>query len=119
MEIALKILGWVVAPICTLIIGALWTKLHEYKKNSKERDYEEKIKHDAMFEACKFMLRELLKDDYEFHVEQEGWCSIEDKAYIQAIYDTYHTGLHGNGQGTRYYEAIMALPEHKPTDKKD
>lgn len=119
MGIALKILEWVVAPICTLVIGALGAKIHEYKKNSKERDYEEKIRHDAMFEACKFMLRELIKDDYEFHVEKEGWCSIEDKAYIQAIYDTYHTGLHGNGQGTRYYEAIMALPEHKPTDKKD
>lgn len=113
MDTALKIIGWVMSPLLATVIGILFGKLSTYKKNASEKDKESKIEYDAIRESCKFMLRKLLEDDYKFYVEEQEWCSIEDKAEVENVYHTYHEGLHGNGQGTRYFNAIMELPEHK------
>ena len=59
------------------------------------------------------MLKKSLKDDYDFYVETAGWCSVVDKAEVERAYQIYTCPtLKGNGQGTRYYHAIMNLPEH-------
>ena len=44
-------------------------------------------------------------------VIKKGWASPEEKREIESIYHIYHDELHGNGQGERYYNEIMALPE--------
>lgn len=40
-----------------------------------------------------------------------GWASAQEKKEIQNIWHIYHEELKGNGQGARYYEEIMNLPE--------
>ena len=62
-----------------------------------------------LIEATKFTLRKFLKDDYDCYT-QRGWCSVQEKEEVDALYRLYHEGFNGNGTGTRYYEAIIALP---------
>lgn len=44
---------------------------------------------------------------------ERGWASEAEKREVQEIYEVYHDGLHGNGQGEIYYNQIMNLPEEK------
>ena len=108
----LTIVGWVVSPIMGCIIGVLAAKLSAMKKKATERDEREKEERIALKETCKYTLRQFLKEDYEFYVESQGWCSLADKEEVERAYILYHDKWNGNGQGTRYYQAIMALPEH-------
>lgn len=47
-------------------------------------------------------------------VDERKWASKDEKREVQSIYDVYHEGLKGNGQGKVYYESIMTLPEEDP-----
>ena len=49
-------------------------------------------------------------------VDERKWASKDEKREVQSIYDVYHEGLKGNGQGKIYYEQIIALPETPPTN---
>lgn len=49
-------------------------------------------------------------------VEDRGWASEAEKREVKEIYQVYHDGLHGNGQGEIYYKEIIALPEAPPTN---
>lgn len=40
-----------------------------------------------------------------------GWASAPEKKEVKEIYEIYHDGLKGNGQGEVYYRQIMELPE--------
>lgn len=42
---------------------------------------------------------------------KRGWRTAAEMKEIQKIYEVYHTGLDGNGQGESYYEIIKNLPE--------
>ena len=44
-------------------------------------------------------------------VVHRKWASPAEKREIEEIYRIYHDDLKGNGQGERYYNEIMALPE--------
>ena len=44
-------------------------------------------------------------------VVHRKWASPAEKREIEEIYRIYHDDLNGNGQGERYYNEIMALPE--------
>lgn len=44
-------------------------------------------------------------------VINKKWASPFEKREVDAVYKIYHDDLHGNGQGERYYNEIMALPE--------
>ena len=116
----LKIVGWIAAPICTFIIGMLASKLTKSKEDAKQKEENSRLEYDALKETCKYMLKKSLKDDYDYYVDTQGWCSVEDKAEVERAYRIYSNPntLNGNGTGTRYYHAIMELPEH-PTQKEE
>lgn len=107
IDIVFKILGWFVPAILTFFIGRITAAHTKLKRDKDERE--------SLFassrEALKICLRRFLKDDYDFYA-LAGFCSIEDKSEVEAAYKIYHA-LGGNGQGTRYYEAIMSLPDVK------
>ena len=44
-------------------------------------------------------------------VDERGWASEVEKKEVKEIYEVYHDGLKGNGQGKLYFEQIMNLPE--------
>ena len=44
-------------------------------------------------------------------VIQKKWASPSEKREVEEVYRVYHDELHGNGQGERYYNEIMTLPE--------
>ena len=97
------VLGW--------LVGWLLAK---YKK-AKERAQSLADLEAAYKESIKYMLRKSLKEDSEYYI-QRGYCSIEDKNEVEVAYDLYHNKLKANGPGTRYYQAIMSLPDHKPEE---
>lgn len=112
MDTILEIVAGVAIAILSGALGALGSKISQMKA-ALEKEKEEKANEDvAIKEAVKEMLRKSLKDDYEFYTEQ-GFCSIVDKDEVERIYKIYHEQLHGNGRGTKYYNAVMELPESK------
>lgn len=40
-----------------------------------------------------------------------GWATPAEKREVEEIWRVYHFELNGNGQGERYYNEIIALPE--------
>jgi hypothetical protein len=112
-DLIIKIAGWVATPMLSFVIGLLTSKLKKNKESAEQKAQKEDLEYEALKETCKYMLKKSLRDDYEFYVEEQGWCSIEDKNEVERAYMIYSGGLHGNGQGTRYYKGIMGLPEHQ------
>ena len=49
-------------------------------------------------------------------VDDRGWASEAEKKEVKEIYEVYHDGLQGNGQGKIYFEQIMNLPENPPSN---
>ena len=49
-------------------------------------------------------------------VDDRKWASEAEKREVKEIYEVYHDGLKGNGQGEVYYKEIMALPEIPPAN---
>ena len=49
-------------------------------------------------------------------VDDRGWASEAEKREVKDIYEVYHDGLNGNGQGEVYYNEIITLPEIPPTN---
>ena len=49
-------------------------------------------------------------------VDDRGWASEAEKKEVKEIYEVYHDGLEGNGQGKVYFEQIMNLPENPPAN---
>lgn len=49
-------------------------------------------------------------------VDDRGWASEAEKREVKEIYEVYHDGLKGNGQGEVYYKEIMQLPETPPVN---
>lgn len=66
-------------------------------------------------EGTKMELFDTLYHWKKILVDERKWASKDEKREVQSIYDVYHEGLKGNGQGKIYYEQIMALPETPPT----
>ena len=44
-------------------------------------------------------------------VDERGWASEAEKKEVKRIYEVYHDGLDGNGEGKLYFEQIISLPE--------
>lgn len=66
-------------------------------------------------EGTKMELFDTLYHWKKILVDERKWASKDEKREVQSIYDVYHEGLKGNGQGKIYYEQIIALPETPPT----
>ena len=56
---------------------------------------------------------ELLETLYRWRklLVERGWRTKEETKEVEELYGLYHKKLEGNGQGTSYYDEIMALPE--------
>lgn len=68
---------------------------------------------DTVKHGTKMELFETLHNWRELLVVKRGWASPEEKKEVEEIYTIYHVKLQGNGNGVRYYEEIMSLPESK------
>jgi hypothetical protein len=101
----------------TLIIIPVFANF--IKKERKERE-EEKKRNEEMIKALKEGVAALLlielKRNYTWYVETKGYCSIEEKKQVEAVYINYHN-LGGNGIGTEMFEEIKHLPTEKKEDE--
>ena len=62
-------------------------------------------------EGTKMELFETLYNWKKILVDERKWASAAEKHEVKEIYEVYHEGLKGNGQGKVYFEQIMNLPE--------
>ena len=62
-------------------------------------------------EGTKMELFDTLYNWKKILVDDRGWASAAEKREVKDIYEVYHEGLKGNGQGKVYFEQIMILPE--------
>lgn len=67
-------------------------------------------------EGTKMELFDTLYHWKKILVDERKWASAAEKREVNDIYNVYHEGLKGNGQGKIYYEQIMALPETPPAN---
>ena len=118
-DILFKIIA-ALSPFLTFALGLLASKIKKLQEKNEQNEIEKQEliskrenEEEAMKEACKYMLKKSLKEDYDYYLEQ-GWCSAEDKEEVDRIYFLYRKQLGGNGSGTRYYDSISSLPEHPP-----
>lgn len=65
-------------------------------------------------EGTKMELFDTLYNWKKILVDDRNWASAAEKKEVNDIYEVYHEGLKGNGQGKVYYEQIMNLPEVPP-----
>lgn len=63
--------------------------------------------------GTKMELFETLHNWRQLLVVKRGWATAEEKKEVAEIYTIYHDELNGNGNGERYYQEILALPESK------
>ena len=67
-------------------------------------------------EGTKMELFDTLYHWKKILVDERKWASAAEKKEVNDIYEVYHEGLRGNGQGKVYYEQIMNLPENPPAN---
>lgn len=65
-------------------------------------------------EGTKMELFDTLYHWKKILVDERKWASAAEKKEVKDIYEVYHEGLKGNGQGKVYFEQIMNLPETPP-----
>lgn len=114
------IVGGFIGFLVTWFMTSIQRKTENKIQENKEEKETKEAEHTAMMEACKESLRRALKEDLEFYKKQ-GYCSIEDKAEVQALYNLYHNEpFKGNGRGTGYFNGIIELPNepHKEESEK-
>ena len=56
--------------------------------------------------------------NWRTELTKRGWASYTEKQEVENIYKIYRFELKGNGQGQRYYDEIMALPESEEEMKR-
>ena len=67
-------------------------------------------------EGTKMELFDTLYHWKKILVDERKWASAAEKKEVKDIYEVYHEGLNGNGQGKVYFEQIMNLPENPPSN---
>lgn len=67
-------------------------------------------------EGTKMELFDTLYHWKKILVDERKWASAAEKKEVKEIYEVYHDGLKGNGQGKIYFEQIMNLPEEPPVN---
>lgn len=68
-------------------------------------------------EGTKMELFDTLYHWKKILVDERGWASPAEKKEVTEIYEVYHNGLKGNGQGEVYYKEIIKLPEIPTTNQ--
>lgn len=68
-----------------------------------------KAKKDAHTEALKYLMLYVIQERAKQHLA-DGFITLEDRRLLHRWHDTYHNGLHGNGDADALMEAIDRLP---------
>lgn len=90
------------------------TQAHMREVDEKINNMTERLK--IIGKGTKMELFDTLYHWKKILVDDRGWASPAEKKEVKEIYEVYHDGLHGNGQGEVYYNQIAALPEVPPTN---
>ena len=107
-EIILKILGWVISPILTFLIGFLSSKYQKLKKKSQESE----AQLIAMKQGIIAMLKNIIATAHETYTRQ-GFCSVQDKQEIITVHKCYES-LCDDGLCTALKDDIVHLPDYPP-----
>lgn len=103
------ILTTIITSIISAVVGAaVGGVIAVVKSKTKTGVQQEK----AERQGVQCLLRTQLLDFHDKYTER-GYCPTYAKEAIMNEYEAYHN-LGGNGLVTRFYNEIMALPEHKP-----
>ena len=89
--------------------------------NAKVDEVYSDVKHingrlEIIGKGTKMELFDTLHNWKKILVDDRGWASEAEKKEVKEIYEVYHNGLDGNGQGEVYFRQIMALPELPPNN---
>ena len=100
-------------------IGDLQTDVNTL--NAKVDEVYSDVKHingrlEIIGKGTKMELFDTLHNWKKILVDDRGWASEAEKKEVKEIYEVYHNGLDGNGQGEVYFKQIMALPELPPNN---
>ena len=91
-------------------IFRLLVNKHNAKKQNNKDEWDENR---AIREGLQALLMNSLQKDYRYYTEK-GYCSLDDKAKYQKMYDCYHEKLHlPNGIMEECYLDVMKLPIKK------
>lgn len=88
------------------VLTALENLVEEVKKQSAA----DHVQINNMRAVVLYLAKLQLHAQHNKYVLQDKWCSPEDKEDVKELYEAYHS-LGGNGLGTRWKSAILALPE--------
>lgn len=105
MQQVLTVLGWVLAPVCAVLV----TKLVEQSKELKAEKENRKKRDEAMVQGMKTLLRQKTIDYHRTYVEAGLAVPVSIKEQATATHEAYRA-LGGNGTGTKLYEDIMKAP---------
>ena len=108
VDIIVKVIGWIVSPILSFLVG--WLVSTQRKNKEKKQEAVEEV--NVLKEASKAILKNMIRDDHEFFTRQ-GYCSPSDKQEVEVIYQCY-LRLGGNGVGTQFRNDILSLPDSDP-----
>ena len=93
----------------TGIIGWLGGKLKEAHTSRKEQEEQETRERDQYRAMFRWVFDFQLRGFYHRYVVKGEEITTAEKREIETIYGYYHDTLGGNGEGTRMYNALMAL----------
>ena len=89
-------------------VGALETKVDDLQQHINKMD--ERL--EVIGRGTQIELLETLYRWRKLLVER-GWKTKEEMKEVKELYELYNKKLNGNGQGTKYYHEIEALPERE------
>lgn len=87
------------------------TNLNEQVQHLREKLSDIDLTVHEVSDGTRIELFETLQKMRSIYVIHKRQASPAEKKEATELYNIYHTYLHGNGQGERYYQEIIALPE--------
>lgn len=102
-----QLLGYVVAPVMTLVIGALAGSLRSVRERERKRDAERDSEHKALCMGMRELMRTQLYDMHRRYVVGGEPMTYDEKEREAELYRVYHA-LGGNGTGTHVHEELQA-----------
>ena len=102
-----QLLGYVVAPAMTLVIGALAGSLKASLRRERDRDAAKEAEHKALCMGMREMMRRELYEMHRRYVVEGEPMPYEEKEREDEVYRVYHS-LGGNGTGTHVHQELQA-----------
>lgn len=92
------VLGWVLAPVCSALVGAVVAQARQLGSSQR-----------AMQEGLKALLRQQIVNAYRDYVIEGRPLTVERKHELTEQYEAY-AAIGGNGTGKAMYESICEVP---------